>query len=314
MGDRASVFRPSDPEWDTWVNRVPRDFHHGAAYHAFSEAQGEGRALLFVYGTQERFLAWPLLANRVRDTEHHDASSVYGYTGPLGRGLEPRFLAEAWDALRDAWAGHRLVALFTRFHPVLANHTFCEELHGEAPVPEGELLRLGRSASIDLGPTRDVRRAGYAKVLRQEIAAAERAGLEVSCDDDWEHFEAFGELYRETMEKNRAEERYQHSPEYLGGLRRALGDKARLAVAVVDGALAGGLLFTLCDGIAQAHLTGTSWEYGRLSPLKALIDGAADLARGRGARLLHLGAGRGGREDSLFSFKSRFASQHTTSS
>ena len=81
-----------------------------------------------------------------------------------------------------------------------------------------------------------------------------------------------------------------------------------MAVARVDGALAGGLLFTVHGEIAQAHLTGTDTRFRRLSPQKALIDGSAELARGLGARWLHLGAGRGGREDSLFDFKRRFAS------
>ena len=44
-----------------------------------------------------------------------------------------------------------------------------------------------------------------------------------------------------------------------------------------------------------------------LSPLKALIDGVAEIARAHGASRLHLGAGRGGHEDSLFAFKARFS-------
>lgn len=308
MGEITAVLRPADPAWDGWLDRVPRDFHHGAAYHAFSEQQGEGRALLFVHGTPERFFAWPLLVNRVPGSDRFDASSVYGYCGPLGRGLEPRFLESAWSALREAWTREGLVTLFTRFHPVLANHLPCGGLRGDGSVLGGELLRLGNSVSIDLGPTSGERRAGYGKVLRQEIAAAERAGLEVVLDDGWRQLEAFGRLYRETMAKNRAEERYQFSHAYLEGLRDALQGEAHLAVARVDGVLAGALLFTVHGGIAQAHLTGTDTRLRKLSPLKALIDGTAELARGLGARLLHLGAGRGGRQDSLFDFKGRFGS------
>mgnify|MGYP003873550269 CR=1 FL=1 len=67
------------------------------------------------------------------------------------------------------------------------------------------------------------------------------------------------------------------------------------------------MLFTVRGDIAQAHLTGASDRWRHLSPLKALIDGACDLARAHGATRLHLGAGRGGHEDSLYAFKSRFS-------
>jgi hypothetical protein len=310
LAEATLLIAPRDAAWDAWVDRAPRDFHHGAAYHAFSERMGEGRAHLAVHGSAERFLAWPYLVVPIPGAEgRSDASSVYGCAGPVGLGLEDlEFRARAWRALRGIWAEQGLVALFTRFHPLLENQRWCEGLAGEVPTPGGELLRLGRSVSIELRPGAE-RRAAYPKVLRQELRGAEAAGLVVELDRERRHFDAFVELYRATMAKNRAESRYLFSRAYLDGLVAALGPAAHVAVARRGSEVAAALLFTVHGELAQAHLTGASARFRSLSPLKLLIDGTAEIARGLGARALHLGAGRGGREDTLFDFKRRFASR-----
>jgi hypothetical protein len=61
------------------------------------------------------------------------------------------------------------------------------------------------------------------------------------------------------------------------------------------------------EGIVHAHLVGTDERHQRLSPLKVMLDDARIWARERGNRVLHLGGGRGGREDSLLAFKGRFS-------
>jgi hypothetical protein len=307
MSDRTRLISPEDAEWDGWLLRAPHDFYHRAAYHAFAERMGEGRAFLVVHGDDRRFMAWPYLV-RPAGAADADATSVYGYTGPTGIGLEDAdFRHRAWAAFRGVWADQGLVALFTRFHPLLGNDRHCAGLPGAAPVPGGEVLTLGPTVMIDLSHDRETRRMMYPQVLRQEIKRAERAGVVVVEDTDWRHYPEFGALYRATMQKNTAAQGYMFSDDYLAELRAALGDCARLAVARVGEETAAIMLFTLCGTIAQAHLTGISPRHQSLSPLKVLIDGVADICARQGAGVLHLGAGRGGFEDSLFAFKARFS-------
>ncbi len=309
IAEGTRIFRPEDTGWDAWLARAPHDFYHRAAYHAFAQRMGEGNAYLVIYGTAQRFLAWPYLSNPINGSEKMDASSVYGYSGPIGIGLQDRaFRARAWNALRTVWAEQRLVSLFTRFHPILRNQIYCEDMHAVAGIHGDELLKLGRSVSIDLSLSRVERRSAYPKILRQEIQAAERAGLVVAVDESWDNYSEFARLYRATMLKNSAHERYLFSPQYFEELRAALAGDAHLAVVQQNGELAAALLFTLRGHIAQAHLTGINPAFHALSPLKCLLEGVADIARDLGATLLHLGAGRGGKEDSLYKFKSRFSS------
>ncbi len=302
------LLRPDDADWDRWIGRARADFYHSAAYHRFSEQAGEGTAHLAVYGTAERFVAWPYLRVEIDGSDCADATSVYGYTGPVvGGSHDDAFRREAFAALCSAWRAQGLVTLFTRLHPLLQNRDWCLDLPGDGTPQGASLIELGRTVSIDATLDAETRMSGYPKRMRQELRRAVKAGLEVEVDDEWQHFDRFVELYGATMDKNLAEGRYRFSREYLAGLRAALGAHAHLAVVHCGDAIATALLFVIYDDIAQAHLTGVDERFLPHSPLKLLLHELAGLCHRRGAKVLHLGAGRGGAEDALFAFKARFS-------
>ena len=66
--------------------------------------------------------------------------------------------------------------------------------------------------------------------------------------------------------------------------------------------LAAGLFFER-QGIVQYHLSGSRRPALRRQPTKLMMDDMVAWAQARGNRVLHLGGGVGGREDSLFHFK-----------
>ncbi len=310
MLGNLNIFSPSDPDWDTWVKRAPHDVFHTAAYHRFEGNQERADAQLLVYGDENRFLIFPYLQRDV-GSGFRDATSVYGYTGPVGRGLTPDFVAEAWEAFRVVWRDRRIVTVFTRFHPMLENAGIALSMTGDqAPFAGAVIHHLGRSVSIDLSLGIDERRMSYPQPLRQEIKKAERNGLVVEDDPDWAYFSGFMELYRVTMSQNSAADRYLFSDAYFSRLKDAMAGYAFLSVARVNGQLAAAMIYTVCGEHASAHLTGIDPAFRAYSPLKPLIDCTADLAFEKGATRFHLGAGRGGHEDSLFEFKSRFSKDH----
>ncbi|MEO0524816.1 MAG: GNAT family N-acetyltransferase [Pseudomonadota bacterium] len=307
MDEPVCVLSPSDPKWDAWLKLAPHDFYHLADYHAFAHSAGEGQPEMVVCGKRDRFIAWPYLVRRV-NARFFDATSVYGYTGPTGSGLDDdSFRMDAWQLIRNVWAERNLVTMFTRFHPLLGNAAICNGFRGAESAPGGEVLTLGRSVSIDLADDRETRRSKYRQVLRQEIKRAEAKGLVIELDLDWYDYDRFVELYAITMHRNDAKDRYLFQRDYFDGLRNALGKKVFLVVADFGGDVAAAMMFTVYNGIAEAHFTGVDPDFAKLSPLKGLIDGVADIARDLGAARLHLGAGRGGAEDSLFEFKSRYS-------
>ncbi len=307
MKESTHLLSASQDDWTSWLRGIPHDFHHTAAYHAFAERMGEGRAAMAVYGTPDRFMAWPYLIRQI-DEDHADAGSVYGYTGPVGKGLEDEdFRSRAWRAIQNIWREQNLVTVFTPFHPLLGNERVCTDFHGAAEVQGGEILQLGRSVILDLSLDTEARRSGYPRQLRQQIRRAERNGMTVELDGDWSCFDDFISIYLGTMERAGATDRYFFSEVYFHELRDALPKTLHLAVAKIGGVVAGGMLFMVHEGIATAHLLGSDPEHRKFSPSKLVIDRLADISGALGATRMNLGAGRGGREDSLFYFKKDFS-------
>jgi hypothetical protein len=309
----------SDPAWDDHLAAAKRDIYHLAGYHAYAKGSGEGEPMLVIVGDRRRGVAWPYLLRRIdtieglSGTDATDVTSVYGYPGPLAWGCDPgdSFVVEAWTQILEVWREQRAVSAFTRFHPLLGNAALAAHLLPPADragmPPAQPLVPSGPTVSIDCRLDDVAARHGYAKVLRQEIAAARRAGLVTEVDEDWSEIETFTRLYGETMERSGA------SPEYALGiadvrrLREALGARLHLLVTRWEDTVGAACLFTELDGIVQAHLAGTNEHLRHLSPLKVLLDDARSWARDRGDHVLHLGGGRGGKEDSLFAFKTRFS-------
>lgn len=310
-----------DPEaWETHLDGVARDIYQTAGFHEYARGSGEGEPHLVVVRDGDRGFAWPYLLRRVDEvdglegSDATDVTSVYGYPGPLAWGCEPGdpFITGAWDAVLDVWRGQRVVSAFTRFNPVLGNATFLDQLRVPDTAlghPTFEAPAATPTVSIDCTLSDAEAAEGYARVLRQEIAAARRAGLITSHDTGWTDIDEFVRLYRETMERSGAAASYYLDSADVERLRRALGDGIHLLVTRHAGGIAAAGLFTEFGGIVQAHLVGTAYELRSLSPLKLLLDDARHWGHERGDEVLHLGGGRGGENDSLFAFKARFSSR-----
>ena len=316
-GPAMELLTPSQPAWDDRLAVARRDIYHLAGYHAYAEGSGEGEPMLITVGDRERGLAWPYLLRRIdameglAGTDATDVTSVYGYPGPIAWGCQPGdpFLAGAWQEILEVWRQQRVVSAFTRFHPLLGNAAIVAELPPPAdragmPLP---LVPGGPTVSIDCRMDDGAARRGYAKVLRQEIDAARRAGLVTEVDEDWSEIETFTRLYGETMVRSGAGAEYTLGLSDVRRLRAALGGRLHLLVTRWKEAVGAVCLFTELDGIVQAHLAGTNEDLRHLSPLKVLLDDARSWARSRGDHVLHLGGGRAGNEDSLFAFKARFS-------
>ena len=314
---RTELLRAGDPAWDDWLIDVPRDVYHTAGYHAYAQGSGEGEPFLIVVGDRQRGFAWPYLLRTVSEVEGlagaggTDVTSVYGYSGPLAWGCAPGdpFLATAWSEVLSVWREQGAVSAFTRFHPLLGNASLLSALpwpRDRADEPE-PVVALGRTVSIDLSVSEEAARAGYSENLRRQISNFRQAGLTTTHDEDWTSIAAFVHLYRETMARNAAADYYFFDAANLGRLHAALSGHVHLLLTRMDEVVGAAGLFTECGGIVQTHLVATNAALASMSPNKVLVDDAQNWARKRGNRVLHLGGGRGAREDSLFEFKRRFS-------
>jgi hypothetical protein len=126
--------------------------------------------------------------------------------------------------------------------------------------------------------------------------------------DDWQRYNDFIGMYRETMGRLHADTFYFFEDRYFEELRRLLGDSLHLcSVVSPEGAPAAGALFTTVGRIAEYHLSASNPLFQRLAPTKLLLHRFGSWARAHGCSVLHLGGGVGARQDALFSFKTGFS-------
>lgn len=307
----------TDPEWDEWIESASHDVYHTAGYHRVAAFIGDGTPQLLVFGAPDRFVAWPYLLQGIPGSSGlvggpaHDVTSTYGYSGPLVLGCEPgdALVGQAWQAFRAVWSEQHVVSVFTRFHPILGNHHwFANSLAEVQPAgPSLGITLIGETVSIDVTMPESEILAGYPRNFRQEIAQSRRRGLVTTVDADWEHLDTFVDLYTETMRRNHALSNYFLGRDYFDNLIEELGEDLVLFVATIGSDVAAACLFMSHHGILHPHLAGTSTAFLPMSPLKVMWDDVRRWAADRGDRVIHLGGGRGGTDDSLFAFKARFS-------
>jgi hypothetical protein len=230
-------------------------------------------------------MVFPLLLR----SEPVDVVTPYGYGGPLGT---PR---PDFAAAYDAWCAERgVVSSFVLFHPLYRNGETALGFH---------VLPLGSTVAWPLGVPDLV--AAMHKHHRRVVRRALADGCEITAERDPADLDAFVDAYEQTMRRTDAAPFYFFPPAYWDALRR----EVRLVRVDVrrDGELLAGVIGMGEPPWLHYHLGGsTDAARGSGASHLALL-GLAEWGREHGYELLHLGGGVGGRADSLFEYKRRFA-------
>jgi hypothetical protein len=300
------VVSARDP--DAWMRVLercaPYDFYHLPTYHAASGEAGDGSGHLFAFQQNDHAIALPLLVRPLDDGAAglRDATSVYGYAGPICSQAEipEPVAADFRAALRQCLREMGVVSVFSRLHPFHTRPALLEGL-GECPV-------IGRTVSIDLTLPVEEQRAKIRRSHKEGSNRLRRMGMTCFRDEAGVHFGDFIRLYHETMQRVGAASSYFFPTEYFDRLRAALGDRLHCFVCTLEGRVVCAGLFVVCHGIVQYHLGATAGEALKLAPMKLLIDEVRVWGAAQGQRILHLGGGVSSKsDDSLFFFKQGFS-------
>lgn len=291
-------------EWTEVVRgAVHHDFYFLPSYQAMTARPEQGEAQLFVYTDGPHTLSLPLIIRPIESgAPWHDATSVYGYAGPLAsqRDTPAEVIAGFQHALAEALDARKVVAVFSRLHPLIPQRDLLQGL--------GELHPQGETVSIDLTAPLDAQRSNYSASIKTRLNRLRRHGFTTAIDTEKRHLDEFVAIYRETMRRVGAAPAYFFPHDYFTSLAEALGETLELfLVKDASGRVVCAGLFTFCDGLVQYHLGGTRSEALPHSPMALLLDAVRLWAHGRGARVFHLGGGVGARADSLFHFKAKLS-------
>ena len=286
--------------WDGLVGRlVEPDTYLLADYQEVS-------ALLEPPGTRPVFLhvrsaggdvALPLLLRPLPDGRGWDATSPYGYGGPLSRTAQD---AAALTGGLDRWArANGVVSTFLRLHPALDAVRLVP--------PSAELVELGSTVAWDVSGEQDLLGRMHPH-HRRAVRRADGAGLEVQVVPDPTSLDGFRKLYEETMRRQDADPFFFFPDSYWEAL---LLRSATLAPVLVEGRLDGELVASLLCFAKRPwlhyHLGGSAEIARRIGASHRCFLAAARWAQGQGMTRFHLGGGLGGSAESpLFEFKHRF--------
>jgi lipid II:glycine glycyltransferase (peptidoglycan interpeptide bridge formation enzyme) len=255
-------------------------------------------------------IALPLLLRAVEQVpgleqsgiECYDATSVYGYAGPLTSHPEvpPEVIRNFQCHLAQEFQKHHIVAAFSRLHPLFPQQRAL--LDGL-----GECVALSSTVAIDLTLPLDQQRALYRSNHKRDINKLRRQGVTCVHGTTPIYLDALINIYHETMRRVDAVDSYFFERDYFEQLVDMLGTGGYIFVCCMDDTPICAGLFTLMQGIVQYHLGGTRTEFLPLAPSKLLFDTVRLWANEQSAQVLHLGGGVGSREDSLFRFKAGFS-------
>ena len=309
--------------WLSLIDRLAgqRDIHFLPQYGQIYRDTYGHEPFLAAYSDAERVLVQPFVRRRLNglpflldrnvSDPYYDIASPYGYGGPAcrcGSPEEAAVLFEGFDAqLLDYCRRERLASEFSSLHPFLDGPRLLAHDPG--------LVRQKDVVYVELPGSEDLRWKALRKGHRSSVTKARRSGVRVEkVAPTPENFESLGRLYYETMERNRAAQRWIFPRDYFSNCHRCLGDeRVSLFFAHAGASLASAAILIHDFDTAYYHFSGSDARFLEFCPNNLLVHEMAGWAESRGYRRFHLGGGvSSSRSDSLFVFKSGFSDRSAT--
>lgn len=291
-------------KWDSIVEECDLvDFYHTYSYHELSKKERE-IPVLFSFRDDDVVIAIPLLFRSIKGTSYKDATSVYGYSGPISNNVPDNYDYTLFqNELNSFFNDESIVSVFSRLNPFISHQE-------KSLLGLGKIETLGKVVYLDLNQTLDEQLSSYNRRLKTYINKS-RNVYTIKLAYSETDIESFKMLYHENMKRVDANEEYFFDSHYFIDFINCAKFETDLLLAIDNetGDVAGGAMFTKKNSFVQYHLSGTLDKYLSLNPVKLLIDEMRIKGSEQGYKFLNLGGGVGSKEDSLFYFKSGFSKE-----
>ncbi|NYR10415.1 GNAT family N-acetyltransferase [Psychrobacter sp. BI730] len=292
-----------DAEWDKKVSNHHFDIYHLSGWIAASAVIDKGKPQGIIAHYKNKEVLLPIIVRDI-DSEHWDATSTYGYGGPLmDKTLTDAELDIVLDEIRAFLCERGCVSLFMRLHPII-NKEWIPTV-GKALTHGLTLMSdLSKSEEEHWSETQNRHRRGIKKAMKMDVVTKTEFLTR-------QNAMVFSDIYKETMRHVKASDYYFFDDDYFFNLLENLQEKILLITAYQDDKPIGSSIYTLCQesGIMQFHLGGTLNAYTHLQPSKLITHVARNWGRENRYEVLHLGGGVGSNLDSLYEYKKGFSSQ-----
>jgi len=287
--------------WDDFISSFTEsDIYHTFDYHKI--AKEDGKPVLLKYTHGKVCIGLPLLIRRIPHTSFYDATSVYGYAGPLCNNVSDDFDGTLFkNELLEFFTSNNIISVFSRLSPFLPmQHKILEKI--------GNIDKKGPIVVIDLTKPIDIQRQEFGKRLKGQLNKVRRHSHVKKAQNDAQ-LQQFITIYHENMDRVKAKPVYYFEEDYFKVLTKSKSfhTETLLAIHNESGEVMGASMFFYKNSIVHYHLSGTKTKYLPLMPTKLLIDEMRIKASRLGLTHFNLGGGLSGADDSLLQFKSSFS-------
>jgi hypothetical protein len=293
-----------EKEWIYYVkNALDYDFYHTWHYHTLEK---RGEPLLFVYEEENVYIIFPLVKRIIENSNYFDLTTTYGYVGPVSNinidDLSISFLDNFKSSFINFMLVNGFICVFSRLNPFIKQQQILNKIADSSDN--------GKTIYIDLTVSLTEQRAHYEKRLGRQIRQLQKANYIIKETTSLNDIKTFTYMYNENMQRLHADASYFYNEEYFTAILKNNESGSKLITIFEGGLMICGAIVLYTFNIIRNHLSATSESHISKSPSKLLTDEISILGRKLGLKYFHLGGGLGGKEDSLFKFKSSF-SPHT---
>ena len=278
------------------------DFYHTFDYHVIEKSKSQ-TPILLKYTENNIVIGLPLLIRKIRNTKYYDATSVYGYAGPISKGVDVSFDNVLFTkTIVDYFITNNIVSVFSRINPFI-------NYQKNILINCGEIVNQGKIVYIDLSLEEVNQIKKYQKRLRTYINKARKQCF-ISKAESKDDIKEFMAIYYENMERVNATKHYFFGEDYFKGIMESNDFETEIYLAKdpSSGNTMAGCMFVTMNKIVHYHLSGCKKEYLDVAPVKFLIDNMRIVSTKKELHYFNLGGGLGAyHEDSLFRFKSSFS-------
>ena len=300
---KSQIIDLVNPLWREILEQIRHDIYQLPEYIALEASRSDGIPEAIAITEKDKIFFIPYLISKCAE-DILDLKSPYGYPGILLSPAainSPEFITQAWTQFQEILSDKKVCSVFLRMHPIL-NENF------EQFFPPNSFTPNGETVSVDLRIPESQLWSHTRKGHKSTINKCKRLGMEAKFVPIDEYLAEFTAIYRETMARVCATDRYySFDLHYYQQMSKALGDKLHLCIVEYENEIACAGLYTEVCGIVQSTLGGTKDKFVHLSPSSLETDFARYWAHRRGNEFLHLGGGVGGDKDYVYTFKAGFS-------
>ena len=290
-------------DWDQALEEVDAfDFYHTYDYH-FTASKKDEKPILLYYNDSHSIIALPLVIRAIPDTNYFDATSVYGYGGPLSKNVTSNSnLTDFHTQLRRFFKEKKIITVFSSLNPYIPNQK--KIISGL-----GKIESQGKVVNINITQNNEAQELQFSKTTKRYIKRNQHLFYARVGNTESDAL-LFMELYYKTMTRLHAHENYYFPEAYFKNILKSDSFKAQIIFAITKDShqiVSAALMVKTNHNIIQYHLSGTLEAYKNLSPMRFLINEIRLQGTAEGYTHFNLGGGFGSKQDSLFNFKASFS-------